>query len=81
MRIKRKVVAVKDYLLWVPVTKLDIVISGWNGISFISVATASATQRYKDISLPLHRTYYHLQKLEKNSPQNIYDAEISDIIT
>ena len=53
MRIKRKVVAVKDYLLWVPVTKLDIVISGWNGISFISVATASATQRYKDISLPL----------------------------
>ena len=28
-----------------------------------------------------HRTHYRLQKLEKNSPQNTYDAEISDIIT
>ena len=43
----------KDYLLQVPITKLDIVSRGWDGISFTSVATASATQRYKDISLPL----------------------------
>ena len=37
----------------VSVTELNIVGRGWDGISFTSVATASASQRYKDISLPL----------------------------
>ena len=50
-----------SHFLWIIATKrsslilsiLDIVSRGWDGISFTSVATASATQRYKDISLPL----------------------------
>ena len=46
-------------------------ISGWNGISFISVATASATQRYKDISLPLPL----LQTSEIICSPNLLDAE------
>ena len=67
----------KGYLLQVPITKLDIVNRGWDGISFTSVATASATQRYKDISLPLPL----LQTSEIICSPNLLDAEISDIIT